>query len=52
MVADLREFDGLLRSHRYPNLKTQLGVFEGEDHASVFPFVLTRGLRAWLRSSR
>lgn len=52
MVADLREFDGLLKSHRYPKLKTQLGVFEGEDHASVFPFVLTRGLRAYLRSSR
>jgi predicted alpha/beta superfamily hydrolase len=52
MVADLREFDGLLNAHRYPNLKTQLTVFEGEDHASVFPFVLTRGLRAYLRSSR
>jgi predicted alpha/beta superfamily hydrolase len=50
MVADLREFDGLLRSHRYPNLKTGLRVFADEDHASVFPLVLTHGLRAWLSS--
>ncbi|VXB90024.1 alpha/beta hydrolase [Massilia sp. 9I] len=52
MVADLREFDGLLKAHRYPGLKTEMKVFEGEDHASVFPFVLTRGLRAYLKSSR
>lgn len=50
MVADLREFERQLKAHRYPNLKTGLTVFEGEDHASVFPFVLTRGLRAYLRS--
>lgn len=52
MVADLRDFDGSLRSHRYPNLKTRLRVFEDEDHASVFPLVLTHGLRAYLGSSR
>jgi predicted alpha/beta superfamily hydrolase/glyoxylase-like metal-dependent hydrolase (beta-lactamase superfamily II) len=48
MVADLREFDAALRSHRYPGLTTQLEVFEGEDHASVFPFLFTHGLRAYL----
>ncbi|UVW27347.1 alpha/beta hydrolase [Massilia sp. H6] len=52
MVADLREFDASLTSHRYPNLKTRLRVFEDEDHASVFPLVLTHGLRAYLASSR
>lgn len=48
MVADLKEFDAALTSRRYPGLKTRVEVFGGEDHASVFPVVLTRGLRAWL----
>lgn len=48
MVADLREFNAALTSHRYPGLKTQLEVFPGEDHASVFPVLLTHGLRAYL----
>ena len=52
MVADLREFDDILKSHRYPGLRTQLKVFADEDHASVFPFVVTHGLRSVLRSTR
>ena len=52
MLADLREFDGKLTSRKFPNLKTRLRVFEDEDHASVFPFVLTHGLRAYLTSSK
>lgn len=52
MLADLREFDAKLKSHKFPNLKTRLRVFEDEDHASVFPFVLTHGLRAYLASSK
>lgn len=52
MVEDLREFDGALRAHRYPQLKTQLRVFHEEDHASVFPFVLTHGLRAYLNAAK
>jgi len=52
MVADLREFDAALKSHRYPGFKTQLEVFPGEDHASVFPILLTHGLRAYLRKER
>ena len=48
MVADLHEFDAALRSRRYPGLRTRVEVFDGEDHASVFPVVFTRGLRAWL----
>ncbi len=49
MVADLREFDAALKARRYAGLRTQLQVFEGEDHASVFPVVLTRGVRAYLK---
>lgn len=52
MVADLGDFDNVLRSHRYPGLKTSLEVFAGEDHASVFPFLLTHGLRSYLRTVR
>lgn len=52
MVEDLREFDGALRTHRYPQLKTRLRVFHEEDHASVFPSVLTHGLRSYLSSSK
>jgi predicted alpha/beta superfamily hydrolase len=48
MVADLRDFDNTLTSRRYPGLKTRLEVFAGEDHASVFPFLLTHGLRSYL----
>lgn len=50
MLSDLREFDGKLTSRKFPNLKTRLRVFEDEDHASVFPFVLTHGLRAYLKA--
>ena len=52
MVADLKEFDAALKSRRYCGLRTQLEVFPGEDHASVFPLVFTHGLRAWLGKAR
>jgi predicted alpha/beta superfamily hydrolase len=52
MVADLREVDAALKSHRYPGLTTRLEVFADEDHASVFPLVLTHGLRAYLKKLR
>lgn len=51
MVADLREFDATLKSRHYAGLKTRLEVFKDEDHASVFPSVLTHGLRAYLKKS-
>jgi predicted alpha/beta superfamily hydrolase len=51
MLADLREFDAALRSRRYAGLSTHLDVFAGEDHASVFPFLLTHGLRAYLKTT-
>jgi hypothetical protein len=43
MVDDLKEFAGKLK--RFPGLRTQLQVFEGETHNSVFPGAVTRGLR-------
>jgi predicted alpha/beta superfamily hydrolase len=52
MVADLREFDAALKSRRYPGLTTRLEVFADEDHASVFPLVLTHGLRVYLKKAR
>jgi predicted alpha/beta superfamily hydrolase len=52
MVADLRDFDSALKSRRYPALNTRLEVFAGEDHASVFPFVLTHALRSYLKEAR
>jgi predicted alpha/beta superfamily hydrolase len=52
MVADLRDFDSALRSRRYPGLRTRLEVFADEDHASVFPLVLTHGLRSYLKDAK
>jgi predicted alpha/beta superfamily hydrolase len=52
MVADLRDFDGALKAHRYPGLRTQVKVFADEDHASVFPLVVTHGLRSVLPSKK
>jgi predicted alpha/beta superfamily hydrolase len=52
MVEDLQEFDKVLNSNRFPSLKTRVRVFQDEDHASVFPLVLTHGLRSFLKSSK
>ena len=52
MVADLRDFHAALAAHRYPGLATTVKVFADEDHASVFPLVLTHGLRAWLKQAK
>lgn len=52
MVADLRDFDSALKAHRYPGLRTQVKVFADEDHASVFPLVVTHGLRVMLPAKK
>ena len=52
MIEDLREFDASLKSHKFAGLKTRVRIFADEDHASVFPLVLTHGLRAYLTSSK
>jgi predicted alpha/beta superfamily hydrolase len=49
MVADLQDFEGTLKSRRFPGLHTRVKVFADEDHASVFPLVLTHGLRSYLK---
>ncbi|QNA90915.1 alpha/beta hydrolase [Massilia sp. Dwa41.01b] len=52
MVADLQDLHGTLKSHRYPGLRMQMKVFADEDHASVFPLVVTHGLRSVLPSKK
>ena len=52
MLADVKDFHHALKSHRYPGLKTRLEVYADEDHASVFPFLLTHGLRAYLKKEK
>jgi predicted alpha/beta superfamily hydrolase len=45
MVADLRQFAATLQARRYPGLKISTTVFDDEDHLSVAPALLTRGLK-------
>jgi predicted alpha/beta superfamily hydrolase len=45
MVRDVRDFDAALRAHRYPGLRTQLHIFEGHDHLTVFPDMITTALK-------
>ncbi|MFA9216252.1 MAG: alpha/beta hydrolase [Sphingomonadaceae bacterium] len=52
MVRDLRAFDAALRAHRYPGLRTQLQVFEGHDHLTVFPDMITTALKWALPGQR
>jgi uncharacterized protein len=44
MIADLREFEQALRSRNYPGLKLSTEIIPGEDHLTVFPAIVTRGL--------
>ena len=52
MVADLKDFSRALKARRYPGLTTRLEVYADEDHASVFPLLLTHGLRAYLKKEQ
>jgi len=45
MVADLKEFETALNSQRYPSLQITSKVFADEDHLSVGPMIMTRGLK-------
>lgn len=47
MVADMKQFEKLLKSRRYPGLTIQSRVFADEDHFTVAPGIATRGLK-WL----
>lgn len=44
MVRDLRTFEAQLRSRRYPNLRVEAAVIDDEDHLTVYPAAITRGL--------
>ena len=44
MIADLKEFEQALRSRNYPGLKLSSEIIPGEDHLTVFPAIVTRGL--------
>jgi predicted alpha/beta superfamily hydrolase len=51
MVGDLKEFENLLKSRHYPNLKIQSRVFADDDHFTVAPNIMTRGLK-WMLPPR
>lgn len=44
MVRDLRKFEAQLRSRRYPGLRIESKVIDDEDHLTVYPAAITRGL--------
>lgn len=44
MVGDMRAFERLLESRRYPGLSVDSQVIADEDHLSVFPALISRGL--------
>lgn len=52
MIADLAEFEKALRSRDYPGLSLTSEIIPGEDHLTVFPSVITRGLMWALPAKR
>ena len=52
MVGDLQQFEKLLKSRRYPGLQVSTKVLTDEDHLSVAPLLLTRGLKWALPPTR
>lgn len=45
MVGDMQRFESTLKSRRYPGLSVDSRVFEGEDHLTVAPRIITAGLK-------
>ncbi|WEF31703.1 alpha/beta hydrolase [Pseudoduganella chitinolytica] len=45
MVRDVRNFTAALKSRNYPNLNVTSIVVPDEDHLTIAPVVITRGLR-------
>jgi hypothetical protein len=45
MVGDMRQFEKILKAHAYPGLHTTSRVLNDEDHLSVAPLIMTRGLK-------
>lgn len=52
MVADLDQFVTQMRSHHYKGLELKSTVLNDEDHATVFPALITRGLMWALPATR
>lgn len=44
MVQDMRRFERLLKSRKYPGLRIESRVIADEDHLTVAPAIITRGL--------
>ena len=44
LVSNVYRLEALLRGRNYPNLDLATRIFEGENHMSVFPAAVTRGL--------
>jgi uncharacterized protein len=44
MVRDLKAFEAQLRSRRYPGLRIESTVIADEDHLTVYPAAIARGL--------
>ena len=47
MVADMKQLESVLKSRRYPGLRIESRVFADEDHLTVAPHIITRGLK-WM----
>ncbi len=47
MVGDMKQFESLLKSRRYPGLRIESRVFADEDHFTVAPHIITRALK-WM----
>lgn len=44
MLRDAQDFERLLESHRYPGLQVDHAVVPDEDHLTVYPGTISRGL--------
>lgn len=44
MIGDMHRFEKKLRDRKYPSLVVESAVLEGEDHLTVFPNLISRGL--------
>ncbi|RJG11704.1 alpha/beta hydrolase [Massilia cavernae] len=51
MVRDLQSLEHLLDSRSYPGLEVQTTIINDEDHLTVFPALITRGLK-WALPAR
>lgn len=45
MLGDMQRFETQLRSRGYPGLRVESTVIDDEDHLSVYPAAITRGLK-------